>query len=351
MGSIRKRANGSWLADSKANGTRQRKTFKTYADAEGWLSKQEAGLAKPAHSMSLRDLLQRWHRTRCAGIATSKRGAVKPATLRNDREVLKAVQRTGLANEPVAQLDMDAIRRHCEWRAQMGAQVVSYNRDLRVIKGALNWAVRTGLIEKFPLIELTGLSSVREDEEPQTLTRKEQGRLLAACDPQLRTIVVLCLFAGLRRGEALSLQGRDVDLKRAVIHVRGKRLEDGTRWSPKSKQRRLVPIGKRLRWYLERYITRERGHMMPSDWFFIRANDGGQLRSVEDRVRRAYRRAGMEPQGLHVCRRTYATCLAESGANAEIIRRLGGWSSLEVVQRSYFNVGLDALRSAVENVG
>jgi integrase len=276
---------------------------------------------------------------------------VKEATLRNDREVLKAVQRTGLANESVVQLNMDAIRRHCEARAGGGAQVVSYNRDLRVIKCALNWALRTGLIERMPPVELNGLSSVRDDEEPRTLTRKEQGRLLAACDFQLRTIVALCLFSGLRRGEALSLQARDVDLKAGVLHIRGKRLEDGSRWSPKSKQRRIVPVGRRLHWYLTRYIHLERGRMEPDDWLFLRGSDGGRLRSVEDRVRKAYRRAGMEPQGLHVCRRTYATTLAENGANAEVIRRLGGWSSLEVVQRSYFNVGLDALRSAVDQVG
>jgi hypothetical protein len=39
MGSIRRRPNGSWLADSKANGSRQRKTFKTYANAEEWLAR------------------------------------------------------------------------------------------------------------------------------------------------------------------------------------------------------------------------------------------------------------------------------------------------------------------------
>ena len=59
----------------------------------------------------------------------------------------------------------------------------------------------------------------------------------------------------------------------------------------------------------------------------------------------------MEPLGLHVCRRTWATTLAETGANAEVIRRLGGWSSLEVIQRSYFNLGLDSLRTAMERVG
>ena len=350
MGSIRKRPNGTWIADSKAARGRLRKVFPTYAEAEQWLAREESGQSKPGHSFVLRDLLQRWHRTRCAGIATSKRGAVKEDTLRNDREVLKAVQKTGLASCPLVLLDMEAIRRHCEFRASGGAQVVSYNRDLRVIKAALHWALRSGLIERLPPLELSGLTSVRDDCDPRILTRKEQGQLLAACDPQLRMIVALCLYAGLRRGEALTLQARDVDL-RGLIHVRAKVLEDGRRWSPKSKQRRVVPIGARLLRYLQHYIEHQRGQMKPEDWFFIRANDGGQLRTVEDRVRKAYLRAGMEPLGLHVCRRTWATTLAETGANAEVIRRLGGWSSLEVIQRSYFNLGLDSLRTAMERVG
>lgn len=68
-------------------------------------------------------------------------------------------------------------------------------------------------------------------------------------------------------------------------------------------------------------------------------------------MRRTYKNAGLEPQGLHVLRRTWATGLAESGVNAEVIRRMGGWSSLEVVQRSYFNVGEESMREAIARVG
>jgi integrase len=108
-----------------------------------------------------------------------------------------------------------------------------------------------------------------------------------------------------------------------------------------------VPISPRLREELEHYRDAERGgEIGPQDWWFVRRTDGNRLRDTEDRIRRAYRRAGIEPQGLHVLRRTWASRLAERGVNAETIRRMGGWSSLEVVQRSYFNVGEEAMRAA-----
>ncbi len=185
--------------------------------------------------------------------------------------------------------------------------------------------------------------------DPTTLSDAEVEKLLGACDPQLRALVALCRFAGIRRTEALTLQGRDVDLEGGVLHIQAKRIENGSRWSPKSRQRRRVPISPRLRDELERYLAQERGGQIDgTDWWFIRRTDGARLRDAEDRVRRAYRRAGIEPQGLHVLRRTWASRLAERGVNAETIRRMGGWSSLEVVQRSYFNVGEEAMRAAAE---
>jgi integrase len=90
--------------------------------------------------------------------------------------------------------------------------------------------------------------------------------------------------------------------------------------------------------------------MHPDDWFFVRATDGGRLRDIEERVRRTYQNAGLEPQGLHVLRRTWATGLAESGVNAEVIHRMGGWSSLDIVQQSYFGVGEETMREAIARV-
>ncbi len=88
---------------------------------------------------------------------------------------------------------------------------------------------------------------------------------------------------------------------------------------------------------------------------FQRQTDGGRLRTVEDRLRRLDQRAGVRRvRGslMHTLRRTWATRLAAAGVNAEHLRRLGGWSSLAVVQNSYLGRIPDAaLREAISVLG
>jgi integrase len=346
MGSVRRRG-AAWQADARVDGTRIRRAFRTRAEAEAFVEEHQARLDING-GLTVGRLLREWLATREAGMATSRRGPVTPGTIRNDLECIRQIEQSGLARVPAAQLTQRDIAAH--YRARSATAVTtSINREIRALKAALRWGANGGgLIDSVP-VELTGLSSVRNDMDPTTLSDAEVEKLLGACDPQLRALVALCRFAGIRRTEALTLQGRDVDLEGGVLHIQAKRIENGSRWSPKSRQRRRVPISPRLRDELERYLAQERGGQIDgTDWWFVRRTDGARLRDAEDRVRRAYRRAGIEPQGLHVLRRTWASRLAERGVNAETIRRMGGWSSLEVVQRSYFNVGEEAMRAAAE---
>lgn len=344
MASIRRRGK-TWQADARVGGRRLRKAFDTRGAAESFLGDHEPRTERG--ELTVGKLLREWFSTREAGLATSRRGPVSPGTLRNDRECMRRIEDTGLSRVQVIRLTQQDLRDHYRARSRT-ASTVSINREARVLKSALAWAANSaGLIDRVP-VTLTGIGSVRDDIDPTTLSNAQLERLLAVCDPPLRAIVALCRFAGLRRTEALTLQGRDLDCQAGSIHVRAKILEDGTRWSPKSKQRRVVPISQRLRAELARYVAAERGPVGENEWLFLRENDGGRLRNVEDRVRRAYKRAGLKPQGLHVLRRSWATRLAEHGVSAETVRRLGGWSSLEVIQRSYFNVGEEAMRAAIE---
>jgi integrase len=344
MGSVRRRG-AAWQADARVDGRRVRRAFHTRAEAEAFVEEHQPPLENNG-GLTVGRLLREWLAIREAGMATSTRGPVTPGTIRNDLECIRQIEQSGLARVPAAQLTQRDIAAHYRARSATAA-TTSINREIRALKAALRWGANgAGLLETVP-VQLTGLSSVRNDVDPTTLTDAEVEKLMDACDGQLRALVALCRFAGLRRTEALTLQGRDVDLEGGVLHIQAKRLDDGTRWSPKSRQRRQVPISPRLREELEHYRDAERGgEIGPQDWWFVRRTDGNRLRDTEDRIRRAYRRAGIEPQGLHVLRRTWASRLAERGVNAETIRRMGGWSSLEVVQRSYFNVGEEAMRAA-----
>ena len=63
-------------------------------------------------------------------------------------------------------------------------------------------------------------------ENVRWLTQEEAGRLIEACSPHLRPLVIFMLYTGARAGEALWLDWRNVDLSRA--HVSFPKTKNGT---------------------------------------------------------------------------------------------------------------------------
>jgi len=108
--------------------------------------------------------------------------------------------------------------------------------------------------ERAPEIRFLTLTQI--DEQLQALTQR----------PQLKTMVALLIYAGLRREELLWLTHDDIDLTtglNGMIRVRAKTI-DGRSWQPKTKVNRVVPISSALRAYLDSYERR----IVPGGCFF-----------------------------------------------------------------------------------
>jgi integrase len=88
-----------------------------------------------------------------------------------------------------------------------------------VARAVLDIAVRDGLVRRNVAAAVKRPAVKRTD--ARYLTAEEVGRLLAAArDDRLYPLVVLLLGTGLRRGEALGLHWRDVDVAAGVLRVR-----------------------------------------------------------------------------------------------------------------------------------
>jgi site-specific recombinase XerD len=159
-------------------------------------------------------------------------------------------------------------------------------------------------------------------------------------------VLALGLCAGLRLSELLALRagsfaGRDGERR---VEVAGK-----------GGRPRMVPIEPELDAVVERYVDSCRvrfGRVSPSAPLLVDRH-GAPLRrgGLQYLVRSCYRRAGITdrvPRGaqLHALRHTFATRLAEDGANASEIMRLLGHASLATSQ-NYIAVTAAQERAAV----
>lgn len=170
----------------------------------------------------------------------------------------------------------------------------------------------------------------RQEKLPVVLGREEMKRLLKA--PTLlkhRILIGLLYDCGLRCLEVRTLEIKDIDLNRRMVHVR----------QSKGKKDRYVTMGKVLAEGIKKYLDAER----PSKWLFngkgdptIEDRKGGDFdshysqRGVQWAVKKAVKQAGIKKEvSVHTLRHTYATHLLEEGMDIMSIQKLLGHESID----------------------
>lgn len=167
------------------------------------------------------------------------------------------------------------------------------------------------------------------------LSLADADRLLLSYPKHVQPIALVACYCGLRASEALALKRSSLDLARkpfgAVI------VKD-----PKNGRDRIVPLHKRVRDALDPLIEK-RG---PDDYLFLNRYGkpytdtrkiGGNPLSASHKA--ACKAAGIHAFRWHDWRHHFATWSlrpsSEGGAgmDVETLRMIGGWSSLEQVQR------------------
>jgi len=147
---------------------------------------------------------------------------------------------------------------------------------------------------------------------PKTLTRDEAGRLLAS--PNLRAptglrnrcVLELMYRAGLRVGEVVALEARDVDVAGGTIRVLDGKGGDGTAYFDVELVRPFLEEWKRVR----------RGLGVPAGGKLFCTYTGGPIstRYVQQMVKRMAQRATITARCTpHVLRHTFATELLDEG--------------------------------------
>ena len=144
-----------------------------------------------------------------------------------------------------------------------------------------------------------------------------------------RALLELLYSAGLRSQEAVSLDLRDVDFDREVVHVQGK-----------GNKERVLPLGEEAALHLARYLRDGRPELAAgaNDALFLSAR-GRRLDTST--VRRLLRHP-------HRLRHAFATHLLEGGADLRVIQELLGHASLSTTQ-IYSHVDARRLRRVYDH--
>ena len=196
------------------------------------------------------------------------------------------------------------------------------NNRLTVLNKLLTTAKEFGLIAVVPKIAWCRV----EEQELDFYTAEESARLLDAAEPGTwRTMILVGLRAGLRRGELLALRRVDCDLVNGKLVIR-KSITRGHLTDTKGKRKREVPMSAELAAALHVHLTsHERELVFPAE------PDGRHLTKGELRwpFRRACRKAGLREIGWHGLRHSFASQLVANNVSLKTVQELLGHQSIK----------------------
>ncbi|AOF18373.1 integrase [Yersinia enterocolitica] len=182
-------------------------------------------------------------------------------------------------------------------------------------------------IERGPVIKV----AQERGKRVRWLEPHEAIRLINECSEPLKSIVVFALATGLRRSNIVDLQWQDVDLQRKVAWIHPEESKSGQ------------AIGVALNDTACRLLRDQVGNH--KKWVFVHQksstkSDGTKAAEVRKmRVdgntawRLALKRAGIDNFRFHDLRHTWASWLVQAGVPLTVLQEMGGWESIEMVQR------------------
>lgn len=292
------------------------------------LAKGEAGIRERQPAPTLADFAPRFAReieTKCGD---------KPATV----EFYAKEMRRLLADRELAAARLDAIDEalidgYTERRTRQPSRrgrplaVASINRELATLRRLLRLAEEWRLVDRIPRIRLLRGEHNREF----VLSHAQEPEYLEATPQPLRDVAVLMLETGVRPGEAVGLEWRDVRLEQAIHAKHGYIVIRGTKSGNAKRNLRLTARAAEML-KARKPATKSAG----APWVFPGETDRAAfLVSSLDHQHNDVRGALELSRDfvIHSLRHTMLTRLGEAGADAFTIMKIAGHSSVTVSQR------------------
>ncbi|TNH06506.1 tyrosine-type recombinase/integrase [Testudinibacter sp. TR-2022] len=198
------------------------------------------------------------------------------------------------------------------------------NRYRTSIMRALNLAKQAGWVDSIPYIQ--------KNDEPKKrirwITQQEASRLLESLNLDwMKEVCSFALMTGARMTEVLTMTWDKIDFARSLALVTGDIAKSG--------HPRALPLGREAIHFLRQKETKR-----ISNYVFHRGK--GKLITDIDRedFKRALERADIKDFRFHDLRHTWASWHVQNGTPLLVLKELGGWETIEMVQKyAHLNAG------------
>jgi len=181
----------------------------------------------------------------------------------------------------------------------------------------------------------------------QPFTQDELNAILEHCDDLMRPVVLTAMCTAMRRGDCCLLKWESVDLEHGFIAVK----------TSKTGELAEIPLFPLLRDTLEKlerksvYVFPEAATMYQENhhglsWRFRKALEDAGIENTQVKRDDASQKASVKD--FHSLRTTWITMALTAGVPMELVRRVTGHSTVNIVLKHYFRPGREAFRTALQ---
>lgn len=232
----------------------------------------------------------------------------------SDREDHFRWAREHLRGKTLRQIDRAELARLGRLKKADGVTDATVNRVLASIRAVLGYAVEQGWLDSAPNVPKR--REVRKGF--RWATRAQAAKLILALPPHLAAMVRLSLATGMRRFNVTHLEWSRVDLARKIAWVYAEDAKGGETFS--------VPLNADALAVLR---AQRGGHKR---WVFTYQR-AVMTRPGADVWRAACKKAGLKNFRWHDLRHTWASWHVQNGTPLLVLKDLGHWKSIAMVQR------------------
>ena len=318
---------------------RRRSPMATIAATERWAAQREAhlhreGPPKPvvvvSATPSLAEFAERW----LVDHAVANRH--KPAGIAHKRQVIGS-HLSELASKPLDQITPADIASLKGRLTAKGLAPKTVNNVLVVLSRLLRSAEEWEIIPKAPSVKLVKAS---KKSMPFHSYERYDKLVVGAMKVSQYSLALVLLAgdAGLRRGELLALEWRDIDLERGIISVE-RSLSHGHLGTTKGNTSRVVVMTQMLHRVLSS-LPRIVKRVFPQ----------ASVKNFRRLILQAEEAAGLEPEGqLHILRHTYASHAIAQGVPLYAVQTALGHKDPNTTQ-GYVHLTVEALRPIAKSI-
>lgn len=369
-GNIRKRKDGKWLV-----------TFPTGIYKEDgkreYVYKYCATQAEAAEK--LRELQMEKAMGVCQGKSAVKTGAwidtwiekhkspkLAPATLTSYRNNARIHIKPYVGEIPLRELSTYHIQRMLDG---IGGSLSTFIKNYNIIHGALEKAVELGMIPRNPC---KGVAFPKDDKRKmRVLTKEEQKRFIMALDGEYyRAMFLTYLYTGMRIGEGIPLQWKDIDLEKRTLRVNKKAIvaHDYNKheavqvvqdFCKTKSSKRTIAITAGLVAVLREHketmmkLAEDMGEEWSEESLVFRNSRENMVysRNLQEVLYRIYDKAEIEGATMHTLRHSYATRCFEAGVDIKAISEQLGHANVKTTYNIYVHLLEDTKAKEIDKLG